>query len=401
MKIGCVNVYDTKNRNAFGGRLYGMVGALEQQASELHHLGPLHHRAQFMPMIVAKKVFYKFTQRKHYSLRRDTIVVKDYATQLQRRLSEVELDVIVSLVSTGSQPIAYLDTEIPIVMWTDATFAATMDFYPEFARSRLCAETIRDGLANERSALERSSLLLYLSDWAARSAIEHHGVDPAKVRVLPVGPSFDPGLDAGGVERLILNRPNDRCRLLFLGLEWGRKGGDVVLEVAKRLNAAGLPTELTIVGCQPELKGAPPPWLTATGFIDKTAPGGLERLSRLIGGSHFMFVPSKAEAMGIVFCEASAFGVPSLTTNVGGIPTVVKDGRNGRTFSPDADPDEYCRCVTGLFDDYDRYRALARTSFEEYEASLNWRTITAKLGGYLREAVAKNPKTVTPVPRAA
>lgn len=61
MKIGCVNVYDTKNRNAFGGRLYGMVGALEQQASELHHLGPLHHRAQFMPMIVAKKVFYKFT----------------------------------------------------------------------------------------------------------------------------------------------------------------------------------------------------------------------------------------------------------------------------------------------------------------------------------------------------
>lgn len=388
MKVACVNVYDTKDRGAFGGRMCRLVDALEEHSGTLHHLGPLKHRPVFMPRIVAKKVFYKFARQKHYSLRRDAALVKDYAAQLQRKMAGLDLDVIVSLISTGSQPVAYLDTKVPIVIWTDATFAATMETYPELARDRLCAETIRDGLANEAAALARSALLLYWSDWAAQSAIDTYGIDPAKVRVLPSGPSFDPGLDRERIGLLIRERPRDRCRLVFIGLEWERKGGDLVLETAKRLNASGLPTELTVIGCEPAGRGPLPPWITVTGVIDKGTPEGLARMSRLLGSSHFLFVPSRAEAMGLVFCEASAFGVPSLATRVGGIPTVVRDGRNGCKVPLDAGPDEYCGYVTAQFADYDRYLALATTAFEEYEARLNWRTITARLGEYLRETVA-------------
>jgi glycosyltransferase involved in cell wall biosynthesis len=47
----------------------------------------------------------------------------------------------------------------------------------------------------------------------------------------------------------------------------------------------------------------------------------------------------------VVFAEASSFGVPSLATNVGGIPSAVKDGLNGKTFPPDADAEDYCDYV--------------------------------------------------------
>ena len=49
-------------------------------------------------------------------------------------------------------------------------------------------------------------------------------------------------------QRMIEARPNDRCRLLFVGIGWERKGGDVAVEVARLLNDRGLPTELTMLG---------------------------------------------------------------------------------------------------------------------------------------------------------
>jgi hypothetical protein len=47
------------------------------------------------------------------------------------------------LMSPCSQPIAYLDCVQPVVIWTDAVWAAVVDFYPEYS-SKL---TLRGDLA--------------------------------------------------------------------------------------------------------------------------------------------------------------------------------------------------------------------------------------------------------------
>lgn len=51
----------------------------------------------------------------------------------------------------------------------------------------------------------------------------------------------------------------------------------------------------------------------------------------------------------MVFAEASSFGVPSLATNVGGIPTAIKDGLNGKTFQLCANAENDCGYVLDLF----------------------------------------------------
>jgi glycosyltransferase involved in cell wall biosynthesis len=168
----------------------------------------------------------------------------------------------------------------------------------------------------------------------------------------------------------------DKCKLLFLGVDWFRKGGDIALEVARELKRSGLNVELTIVGCQP-FNESPPDFVTTLGFISKNTGLGVNKINKLIAESHFLIVPSRAEAYGNVFCEANSFGVPCISTKVGGIPTIIKDRVNGKVFEKDAYLTEYCTYIHNLFSKYSEYKSLALSSFNEYQSRLNWST-TAK-----------------------
>jgi len=81
-------------------------------------------------------------------------------------------------------------------------------------------------------------------------------------------------------------------------------------------------------------------------------------------------LPSRAECYGLVLCEANSFGVPCLTTSVGGISTIVKDDVNGRMFSTESSVSEYCSYILGLLSHRERYRQLAISSFNEYNVRL-------------------------------
>jgi glycosyltransferase involved in cell wall biosynthesis len=61
-------------------------------------------------------------------------------------------------------------------------------------------------------------------------------------------------------------------------------------------------------------------------FIDKTHLENPEELSRLFLDARFMLFPIRAEATGIVTCEASARGLPSLVSNTGRLDGAIKDG---------------------------------------------------------------------------
>ena len=159
---------------------------------------------------------------------------------------------------------------------------------------------------------------------------------------------------------------------------------NIAMRVAERLNERGLPTQLTMLGQAPPAGTKVPDCVNVLGFIDKRTEDGRRRFDELFGSSHFLILPARAEAFGVVLCEAGSFGVPCLAARVGGIPTIVRDDLNGRTFPREADPDLYASHVIDLFADFDgRYRALARSSFEEYTSRLNWdvagRTVAALL----------------------
>ncbi|HEY9597712.1 MAG TPA: glycosyltransferase family 4 protein [Cyanophyceae cyanobacterium] len=291
----------------------------------------------------------------------------DYAAHVEKSLNLIEPDIIFS---PGTIPIAYLETEKPIVVWTDATFAGLVNFYPGF--DNLCAETIRNGNKMEQIALSKCQLAIYSSEWAARTAIQYYDVDPAKVKVVPFGANIGCDRTLTDIKRIIEHKSKnfDVCKLLFLGVDWHRKGGEKALEVAQLLNQRGIKTELHIVGCTPPLEL--PDFVKPHGFISKKTAQGVRYLEQLFSESHFLILPSIAECAAVVFAEASSFGLPSLATNVGGIPTVIQDGKNGWTFAVDATPEKYCNYIESLMSSQESYKALALSSFQTYAEKLNW-----------------------------
>jgi len=365
MKIAYVTTYDAIDIRNWSGIGYYMAKALENQSLSLAYIGSL--REKYLLLFGVKRYLYDRLLNKKYLRDREPLILKNYARQVAKKLAGLSIDIVFS---PSSIPIAYLECGQPIVFWTDATFAGMMDFYPGW--SSLCKETIKNGNAMEKSALNRCRLAIYSSEWAAQTAVGYYKIDRSKVKVIPFGANIECNRNFDDIRKIVNSRPSNKCKLLFLGVDWLRKGGNIALEIAKELNKSGFETELTIVGCQPIIDKPLPSFVRSLGFISKSTKKGLNKINSLLAESHFLLLPARAETFGVVFCEANSFGVPCLSTHVGGIPTAIRDDINGKTFSRDANITEYCTYISNLFSNYSQYKNLALSSFNEYQSRLNW-----------------------------
>ena len=371
MKLAYVTTYDSQSLGTQGFREWSGTGyyiaqSLKNQSLPVNYLGPLKNQLLGKAVGKCKRHYYE-RYHKTYVKITEPLILRDYANQVARKLSKIEADLVFSATPT---PIAYLECKQPIVFWGDATFANLVDFYPQY--TNLCQESINNGHLMEKKALQKAELAIYASEWAAQTAINFYQADPAKVKVVPFGANIDSYKTSLEIKDLIQSRPSNQCKLLFLGVEWFRKGGDVAFKVARELNNLGLNTQLTVVGCQPIVEGSLPSFVKPLGYISKSTKQGQEKISRLMAESHFLIVPSRAECYGVVFCEANSLGVPCLATKVGGIPTIIKDNINGSLFDLKATEREYCDYIIQLFSHYKNYRQLAASSFNEYQSRLNW-----------------------------
>jgi glycosyltransferase involved in cell wall biosynthesis len=386
IRLACTTIYDARDPAAYDGRTYHQLQAVRAQVQAMHFIGPLSRLTLSAPWVIAKREYYRRI-KKIYLGGGDRLMVKSYGRQIARRLATLDANIVFSPMSPSSQPISYLDCKQPIVIWTDAPFPAFVGFYPELSKEAFSSSMLRDSIENERAALARVSLAIYWTEWAAQSAIRNYRLDPAKVRAIAPGPALDKPISLEDAEHIVRARPKDRCRLLFVGSPWIRKGGDKALEVASMLNAAGLPTELVVVGSQPPADEPLPSFVRVLGFLSRTSKDGVAKLEQLFKTSHFMLLPSQAETFGLVFAEANAFALPSLTTDVGGIPAVVRSGINGATFPLTADAAQYCAYIEDLFAHYERYEQLAFSAFAEFQTRLNNRAAATSVISAMLELV--------------
>ena len=281
--------------------------------------------------------------------------------------------------SPGTIPVAHLNSAHPVAFWTDATFAAMLRLYPDY--QSLSKRAVREGMELDTRGLARAGVAFYASEWAASSAVEDHGADPARVEVLPFGANMPIHHDRDAVVELVRRRSTDTCCLLWVGVDWTRKGGDRAVDIARILNERGLPTDLQIVGCTPTRDL--PQWARAHGFVDKSTESGAAQLRRLYETAHFLVHPATAECFGVIFCEAAGHGVLSAASRVGGIPSAVREGITGALFDRAAPAEEYADYLWCLLEDRRRYEALAIRAFDEYQRVLSWDAQARRVGSRL------------------
>ena len=378
LRLAFVTTEDARSRRSWSGTTYHMAQALLREGVALEYIGPLETSRLPRARGLLQRRF-----GRAYLYDRDPRVLRSYARQVESRLSGLGADAVLS---PGTPPIAYLDTDLPVVTWTDATFAVMVDYYSSF--SGLGRQSIRAGHMMERQALARVDAALYSSSWAAQSAVEDYAADPKKVHVVPFGANLEVEPGQSEVATMVEKRPRHECRLLFIGVDWFRKGGDLALAVAARLAESGVPTKLTVVGCQ--ASPAPGSFLVeGLGFVDKSTQSGEATITRLLGESHFLCLPSRADCTPVVFCEASAHGLPSVSVRTGGIGSLLKHGVNGYLFDQDGFVEDAAASIARCMAEYDRlYLPLAKASYEEYRSRLNWATSAKAVFEHLSRLVA-------------
>lgn len=378
MKMAYTTVFNALDVHNWSGTPYYMSRAFIEQGFALDYIGSL--QRQLPPFFKINQFLKKHISKQRVSPRFNIYTAKRFSAQVTQKLKNYSADVVVSPLIN---PIAYLECKQPIVLWTDALYAALIGFYSPF--SAHSSSTVAQGNTVTAECLARCKLTIFSSDWAARSAIELYGANREKVKVIPFGANIDSHPNLNEIREIIKNRSQHKIKILFLAKSWERKGGDVVLAVTKALHDAGYPVELTIVGYHPPKLEPIPDYIKCLGFISKHTPEGKNKIRELLAETHFLFVPSRAEAYGIVFCEANAFAVPCLTTYVGGISTIVKDNINGMTFALDAPLSTYCDYIVNLMHERNRYDALALSSYETFQTRLNWRTATQEVKKLIEE----------------
>jgi glycosyltransferase involved in cell wall biosynthesis len=330
--------------------------------------------------------FYSKLFKKVYASWAEPLLIRDYASQISIELSNFNSDIVLGIENQSIWSMAYLQCKQPIVVWTDTSVAGLIDFY--FSPfNNFCNESKKNIYAMEKAGLDRCKLVIFSSDWAAQTAIDTYGIEPSKIRVVPWGANLECNRTDEDIKDIVESRATTPCKLLFIGVDWFRKGGDTAVEVAKELNKMGLNTELLVVGHQPVTTEPLPSFVKSIGFVNKYTEEGVNKLNKLFCESHFLIMPSRAESYGHVFCEANSFGLPCLATNVGGIPSIIRDGLNGKTFSLKASLSEYCTYIASLMANYSEYKKLAHSSFNEYSSRLNWTVAGQTAKRLIRELV--------------
>jgi glycosyltransferase involved in cell wall biosynthesis len=307
-------------------------------------------------------------------------IQRQWLSQVEAQIIEADCDFIFAPIA--SREIALINTTTPIIYASDSTaklFCQEQHYtHIQGKQSRLSQETLEQIELFDAIALTKAQHVIYPSQWAADSAIGDYGVAPSKVSVIPFGANLEQPPTAVQVWASRQVNPMEPCRLLFIGIDWRRKGGEIAFQTLLDLLQQGIDAELVVVGT------VPPPHirhekLTIIPQLDKNCPQQRQRLDQLLQQSHFLLLPSRAECYGISLCEASAFGLPVLTTAVGGISTVVRNGRNGYKLPLSAPSSDYADILMRILADPDHYQRLSRSARAEYDQRLNWSTWSQEL----------------------
>ncbi len=373
LRVGFAEIEDASSQASWSGTPLSILQALRRNPDvEVELISPLKTAAKwkYLPLKLLCRL-----ARENYDWRREEGSLRYFAAQIEPVFHTKRLDVVFS---TSSIPLARLDRSIPSVFWTDAIFHALDGYYP----AKWCERTRITGRKQEETALQRCKFACYSSQWAAQGAREL--TSPDRVKVLSYGPNLRIEHGKEEVLRWLRERRKSspqECTLLFVSVDWQRKGGDVAVETARRLNQAGIPTKLRIIGHPPPQ--SLPPYVEAVGFLDKQQPDGYRKLTEMYQTSDIFILPSRAECYGVVVPEAAAFGLPALVSDTGGLAGSVVEGKSGFRLPVTDDGTLFAEKAKVILDDYETF---AGNAYAEFENRMNWDTSVELLVELLKRA---------------
>lgn len=366
LKIAYITEASPHDKHAWSGTAHYVFESLKRSGHKVKELGPA--KPEFVGFVC--KVFNQISLRilnKRFDYRHSKIYSKAFGKLFAEKLKSVEHDCIV--VCGGTEYCAYIETKKPIFIIVDRTIEGALNYHAIL--SNLWKFSLQQSVETDKKAMLGSEKVFFASQWAADHAAKFYGLPSSKILVLPFGANLDkiPARDLA-----LKERDTKEWKLLLIGTSWKNKGADIAVNALNKLREKGINAHLTIVGCTPPADFKHD-HVTTIPFVDKNSESGLKKMWDLYLSHHFFILPTRFEAYGIVFCEASAFGLVNIAAETGGTGTPVCNGKNGFLVSHEDQGEQYAEKIYSVITG-NTYHDMQISSRNYFEEVLNWESWT-------------------------
>lgn len=207
--------------------------------------------------------------------------------------------------------------------------------------------------------------IFVMGEWLKADMILNSDVPQEKIYCVGAGCNID------------ITKVNDsqkeKKRFLFVGIDFERKGGPLVVKAFSTLNSK-YPNqyELHIVG--------PHKWPLSYNIPENIIFHGNKSINELIeiyNMCDVFVMPSYFEAYGIVFVEALIFGLPVIARNAYAMKEIIEDGVNGRLLQ-DENEEELAELMFDVINN-DEMITKVKKSKNDYIKQYSWETVAEKM----------------------
>jgi alpha-maltose-1-phosphate synthase len=221
---------------------------------------------------------------------------------------------------------------IPYVLCCDSNIAVAQQGQSTgFSDAAALAPAELESIHRREADIYRGAAFIFpLSERLRRSFIDDFRIPPERVVATYAGPNMDlQSIQAATPSRHQIGPPT----ILFVGRQFHRKGGDVLVESFRRVRVRVPDAKLVIAGQPPGFVQGP--GITCLGDLDKNSPAGWAALAAAYTSADIFALPTRFEPFGIAFVEAMHFGLPCIGPRAWAVPEIIVDGETGYTVPVD------------------------------------------------------------------
>lgn len=363
LNIAYITETSPDDKHAWSGTVHYIFKALQKQGHTMVALGP--KQPIFIGLIC--KIINKITLlflNKRFDYRHSTRYSKAFGRIFTKELWKINYDIVV--VCGGTEYCAYLKTTKPLYIIVDRTIEGAINYHTIL--SNLIEFSKKQSIVTDKKAMFLASKVFFSSQWAANHAKHYYQLPNSKISILPFGANLD---DIPTKEIALQKKQTTEWKLLLIGTYWKNKGVDIAIHALDTLIKNNINATLTIVGCTPPLPLVNPK-ITIIPFIDKNSAEGIKQMWNLFITHHFFILPTRFDCTPIVFCEASSFGLPIISSNTGGVEGHIREGQNGFLISYNDNGEKYAQKIMEIISTENAYSNLCISTRKCYDDELNW-----------------------------
>lgn len=248
---------------------------------------------------------------------------------------------------------------VPNLIYTDYT-AHLSARRPDAGRSPFTPNQFRKWIQMEKQAYHRAAHIFTRGKFVRDSIVNEYGVPREKVTAVGGGVSFS------SLPELLPKTGNVSPAALFIGRDFYRKGGDLLLKAFALVKKEHPDAQLLVM-----TRDSIPEHLPIKGVEFLSPKWDRKMLKKHFKRADLFILPSRLETWGDVLLEAMAYSLPCIGVREAAMPEIIADGKTGILVDPE-DVDGLALAMKKLFSDDILRRELGKAARQRVENKFTW-----------------------------